>query len=56
LLRDKDTVVNLTQHSYFNLRAVSSTERGLQFYSGNFLDGTLTGKGVVATGIAPDSP
>jgi aldose 1-epimerase len=24
---------------------VSTTEPGLQFYSGNFLDGTLTGKG-----------
>ena len=24
---------------------VSSTEPGLQFYSGNFLDGTITGKG-----------
>ena len=25
--------------------AISTTEPGIQFYSGNFLDGTLTGKG-----------
>jgi aldose 1-epimerase len=45
---------------------VSTTEPGLQFYSGNFLDGTITGKGGVAyqrrSGFAmetqhfPDSP
>jgi aldose 1-epimerase len=45
---------------------VSTTQPGLQFYSGNFLDGTLTGKGGIAyqhrTGFAmetqhfPDSP
>ena len=27
---------------------ISTTEPGLQFYTGNFLDGTLTGKGGVA--------
>ena len=45
---------------------VATTEPGLQFYSGNFLDGTLTGKGgavyAYRTGLAletqhfPDSP
>jgi aldose 1-epimerase len=45
---------------------VSSTEPGLQFYSGNFLDGTLTGKGGWVYGLRnaftvepqhfPDSP
>ena len=29
---------------------ISTTEPGLQFYSGNFLDGTLTGKGGVKIG------
>ena len=29
---------------------VSTTEPGLQFYSGNFLDGTITGKGGVKYG------
>lgn len=44
---------------------IHTTEPGMQFYSGNFLDGSLTGKGVVyrhRTGLAletqhyPDSP
>jgi len=48
------------------LMEVSTTEPGVQFYSGNFLDGTLTGKGGVVykhrTGLCletqhyPDSP
>jgi aldose 1-epimerase len=29
---------------------VATTEPGLQFYAGNFLDGTLTGKGGVKYG------
>ena len=32
---------------------VSTTEPGLQFYSGNFLDGTITGKGGTSTSAAP---
>jgi aldose 1-epimerase len=45
---------------------ISTTEPGLQFYSGNFLDGTITGKGghvyghrtaiVSETQHFPDSP
>jgi aldose 1-epimerase len=29
---------------------VSTTEPGLQFYSGNFLDGTIRGKGAITYG------
>ncbi len=73
---DRDTIVNLTNHSYFNLACsdtilnqeliideslrlaarayeltsgrileVLTTQPGIQFYSGNFLDGSFAGKG-----------
>lgn len=56
----------VTERGSGRVMEIETTEPGLQFYSGNFLDGTLTGKGGVAyehrTGFAmetqhfPDSP
>ena len=41
------TPMNLTNHAYWNL-AGCTAEPGLQFYTGNFLDGSLAGKGGTA--------
>jgi aldose 1-epimerase len=59
-------VASLYEPTTGRLMEISTTEPGLQFYSGNFLDGTITGKaGVVynfRTGLCletqhfPDSP
>jgi aldose 1-epimerase len=38
-------MARVTEPSSGRVLEVSSTEPGLQFYSGNFLDGTITGKG-----------
>jgi aldose 1-epimerase len=35
---------------------ISTTEPGLQFYSGNFLDGTIKGKGGRAFPDSPNQP
>jgi aldose 1-epimerase len=58
--------VRLTEPTSGRVMEVFTTEPGIQFYSGNFLDGTLTGKGGVAyqyrSGLCletqhyPDSP
>ena len=66
---DADSLVlaaRVTEPTSGRVMEVFTTEPGLQFYSGNFLDGTLTGKGGVAyahrTGFCletqhfPDSP
>lgn len=59
-------VAELYEPTSGRLMTVLTTEPGLQFYSGNFLDGTLTGKGGIVykhrTGLCletqhyPDSP
>lgn len=71
ILRDYDgktlrKVAELYEPTTGRAIEVSTTEPGIQFYSGNFLDGTLTGKGGVVyqqrTGLCletqhyPDSP
>ena len=40
-----DVVASAYEPTTGRLLEVSSTEPGVQFYSGNFLDGTVTGKG-----------
>lgn len=59
-------VATVTEPASGRTLTISSTEPGVQFYSGNFLDGTLTGKGGVVykhraafcleTQHYPDSP
>ena len=44
-LGDLGLMARITEPSSGRVMEVSSTEPGLQFYSGNFLDGTITGKG-----------
>jgi len=60
------TAARLYEPTTGRLMEVRTTEPGIQFYSGNFLDGTITGKGVVVykhrwglcleTQHYPDSP
>jgi aldose 1-epimerase len=38
------TVAKLTERTTGRTMSIATTEPGLQFYSGNFLDGTITGK------------
>jgi aldose 1-epimerase len=38
------TIAKVTERSTGRTMSIATTEPGLQFYSGNFLDGTLTGK------------
>ncbi|MCX8035805.1 MAG: galactose mutarotase [Candidatus Sumerlaeia bacterium] len=40
-----DVIARVTEASTGRVLEVLSTEPGLQFYTGNFLDGTITGKG-----------
>jgi aldose 1-epimerase len=40
-----DVIAQVSESTTGRIMEVLSTEPGLQFYSGNFLDGTLTGKG-----------
>jgi aldose 1-epimerase len=42
---DLTLLARVTEPSSGRVLEVLSTEPGLQFYSGNFLDGTITGKG-----------
>ena len=63
---DPENLVSLFDPSSGRLMEVITTEPGMQFYTGNFLDGTITGKGGVAykfrsalcleTQHYPDSP
>jgi aldose 1-epimerase len=40
-----DVIAQVTEPTTGRVLQVLSTEPGLQFYTGNFLDGTITGKG-----------